>query len=683
MTIKQNARGRLILLSFLMLFVELTLIRWVGSNVIYLSYFSNFVLLGSFLGIGIGFLRAKSAFDMFAWAPVMLAFLVSFILLFPVTVDCAGSQIIYFGCTPSGLPIWVTLPIIFLAVAFVMASIAQGVARSFVEFEPLEAYRLDIVGSLGGIVGFSLLSFSGAPPLGWGVVVCALFLIPLARYRPSVRLVEIVALAGMLIMLGKESFAPGDSWSPYYKISLQSVRAGITALYVNGIPHQAIESIADRRKTEPVYFLPYKRLNANALRSVLVVGAGNGSDVAIALAAGAKHVDAVEIDPRIYQIGKRMNPNHPYQQSRVSVHINDGRAFLEQTHKRYDLILFALPDSLALVSGQSSLRLESYLFTLEAMTAARTHLSANGVFGMYNYYREQWLLDRLARTLEVTYGHRPCVDAVGSGGKSFSLLIVGRNVSDVRCATTWQAATRFVPAPTHDDRPFLYLKRPSIPQLYLLSIATIMLASLLLIRGATGPLGQMKSYADLFFMGAAFMLLETKNVVQFALLFGTTWFVNALVFFGILLSVFFAVELSRRFRLRRPELLYVALCASLAIAWLVPPESLLSLSISLRFVTALALAFTPIFLANLIFAERFRNVGASTIAFGANLLGAMVGGVLEYSSLIVGYRALLPLVGLLYALAFIFGWKHREATAPALLPRKISPLIESLTPSAL
>jgi hypothetical protein len=352
-----------------MLFVELALIRWIGSDVVYISYFSNFVLLGSFLGIGIGFLRAKSRIDLFAWAPVTLAFLVAFILSFPVYVDCLGSQVIYFGCKPNGLPIWLTLPVIFLAVAVVMASIAQGVARSFSGFEPLEAYRLDILGSLAGITAFALLSFFGAPPVAWGAVVSAVFLV---LYRPSLRLIQIVALTGLIIMLGHESLTPGDSWSPYYKVSVfaLSMRPGVHALDVNGIPHQLIESMVERKRTEPVYFLPYRRLESNPLRNVLIVGAGNGGDVAIALAAGAKHVDAVEIDPRIYQIGREMNPDHPYQDSRVSVHIDDGRAFLERTRNRYDLILFALPDSLALVSGQSSLRLESYLFTLEAMTAA-------------------------------------------------------------------------------------------------------------------------------------------------------------------------------------------------------------------------------------------------------------------------------------------------------------------------
>ena len=133
-----------------MLFVELALIRWTGSNVVYLSYFSNFVLLGSFLGIGIGFLRSRSRTPLFPWAAPALAFLVAFILAVPVEVDRTGAQLIFFGGRPTGLPVWVTLPIVFLAVAGIMAMIADGVARTFATFEPLEAYRLDIIGASSG-----------------------------------------------------------------------------------------------------------------------------------------------------------------------------------------------------------------------------------------------------------------------------------------------------------------------------------------------------------------------------------------------------------------------------------------------------------------------------------------------------------------------------------------------------
>ena len=88
---------RLVLLSFLMLFVELALIRWTGSNIVYLSYFSNFVLLGSFLGIGVGFLRAEARVNLFPYAPVALAFFVGFVLLLPVEIDRSGDDLIYFG----------------------------------------------------------------------------------------------------------------------------------------------------------------------------------------------------------------------------------------------------------------------------------------------------------------------------------------------------------------------------------------------------------------------------------------------------------------------------------------------------------------------------------------------------------------------------------------------------------
>jgi hypothetical protein len=556
------------------------------------------------------------------------------------------------------------LPIIFLAVAVVMAAIAQGVARAFAAFEALEAYRLDILGSLAGIVAFSLLSFTGAPPVVWGTVVAIAFIV---AYLPAVRLIQVVAALGLVLMLGRESLTPGLSWSPYYKIYAVTKGPGLTGLAVNGIPHQWIEPMAWRKKLEPLYFVPYARIRGNQLRNVLIVGAGGGSDVAIALAHGAKHVDAVEIDPRIYALGRRLNTDHPYQNPRVTIHIDDGRAFLQRTHSTYDLILFALPDSLALVSGQSALRLESYLFTLDAMRAARAHLNPGGAFSMYNNYREKWLIDRYANTLQVAFGHAPCIDEYRRVAW-IGVLIVGLESSGVACATTWSPGIGAAPAPVTDDYPFPYLRTRAIPPLYLAVLGMILLASFVLIRAAAGPLGQMRNYLDLFFMGAAFLLLETKNVVQFALLFGTTWFVNALVFFGILLSVLAAVEVARRTRFRQPNLLYLALSGSLVLAWAIPPELVLSLDVPARLAVAVSLAFAPVFLANLVFAQRFREVSSSTIAFATNLLGAMVGGVLEYSSLLLGYRTLLVVVALLYGCAFISGRKYLALNRSSLEP---------------
>ena len=653
-------RVRLLGLSFVMLFVELALIRWAGSNVLHLSYFSNFVLLGSFLGIGIGFLRGDRRRDLFPFAPLALAGLVAFVRFFPVDVRVSGGTLLFFttgDAASSGPPRWVTLPVLFVAVAVALACLAQGVARTFARFEPLEAYRWDVVGSISGIVGFSVLSFLGAPPVVWGLVaaVALIALAPPRRLLDGVR--TLLPLVVLVVLLFLESVVTGSSWSPYYKVTLEPEPPIIS---VNGVPHQVMLPT----RSELFYDEVYERLPPGPVGDVLIIGAGSGNDVAIALDHGAASVDAVEIDPRIQEIGEDLHPDRPYQDERVRVHIGDGRAFLQQTDRTYDLILFALPDSITLVSGQSSLRLESFLFTTEAVEAVKDRLRSDGTFAMYNYYREPWLVDRLARTVGEVFGHEPCVD-IGSRQDLFASISASIDPGRLQCAAPWRPASDPIPEAATDDHPFPYLRAPGLPGFYVATIGFILLASLLAVRMTSGPFRRMAPYADLFCMGGAFLLLETKHVVQFALLFGTTWFVNALVFAGVLLSVLGAIEVARRFTPRRPALLYALLFVALAVAWLVPSDALLGLAAGPRFVAAVALAFAPIFLANLIFAERFRDVSHSTEAFGANLLGAMLGGVLEYLALLVGYRALLLVAALLYGVAFLLGRSHLRGRTTA------------------
>jgi hypothetical protein len=339
----------------------------------------------------------------------------------------------------------------------------------------------------------------------------------------------------------------------------------------------------------------------------------------------------------------------------VHVHVDDGRAFLERTDKKYDVILYSLPDSLTLVAGQAGLRLESFLFTKEAIEEAKAHLNPGGTFALFGYFPTKWQTDRMAALMQDVFDETACIPGGVDGVKAEDLdeIIVGPGT----CMTPWRVQEPPLASAPTDDRPFPYLRGTEVPGYYLLALGLILAVSAIAVRLAGGPFRRMRGYLDLFFMGAAFLLLETKSVVQFALLFGTTWFVNALVFTGILLVVLAAVEFSRRVRLRHPLRLYPILFATLAVAWLVPPSALLPLPVPARFVAAVLLAFAPVFVANVIFAQRFRTVEASTVAFGANLLGAMVGGVLEYTSLVLGYRMLLVLAALLYALALVSGRK--------------------------
>lgn len=644
---------RLVLASALMLFLELALIRWLGANVVHLSYFANFVLLGSFLGIGLGFLVARTSRTWLPWSVVVLAALTVVVRVVPVSIDRSSADIIYFtSLGTSGPPAWLTLPAIFVAVAAVLAGPAEAVGRCFRDLPPLGAYRLDLVGSLVGVVAFAGLSLARAPSVVWGVAVALGFLLLMSpRPRPLASAAAVV-LVGVLAL---ETLGAGVSWSPYYKVTTtdRSAEAGTTALeiQVNGIPHQLMASADYRLQTEPQYGLPYDRLPDNSLGRVLIIGAGSGSDVAIALAKGAQQVDAVEIDPRILQIGQELHPDRPYQDPRVRAVVDDGRAFLERTDQTYDLILFALPDSLALVTGASAIRLESYLFTREAAEAARDRLRPGGGFAMYNYYREDRLIDRLGGTVADTFGHDPCVDRIGTAGGQ-AVIAVALDARDQRCDPAQPALAAERTAPATDDRPFLYFFGSTLPSIYVFALGAILLVSLISVRALGGPLRQMRPYADLFFMGAAFLLLETRNVTSFALLFGTTWIVNAIVFAGVLVAVLLAVETTLRWRTPPLKVVYLGVALSLALAYLVPDSALLGMPVGPRLVAAVGLAFAPVFLANVAFAKRFAASEDSRAAFAVNIIGAMVGGALEYLGLLTGYRNLLVLAGLLYLAAF-------------------------------
>jgi len=663
-----SARMRLVVASALMLFVQLALIRWSGANLVHLSYFSNLILLASFLGIGLGFLRARKPRDLGRYAPVAVLVLIAFIFFFPARIEGSSSELIFFTeVRPTGLPTWVTLPLVFLVVAFAMTLLGEITGRAFLAFTALDAYRWDIVGSLSGTLLFTLVAFLRSPSWIWPtVMLVALVLL----YGKALPILSWLAALGIIVLLAIESLTPGVSWSPYYKVTTQdytNTAPPYTAVQVNGIPHQNVLDAESRLELEPLYGRPYERAVDNPLRNVLVIGAGTGTDVALALSRGAQRVDAVEIDPRIQQIGVEKNPNQPYADPRVTTYIDDGRAFLSRTDAEYDLILFALPDSLTLVSGASQLRLESYLFTRESIQEAYDHLSPDGVFAMYNYYREDWLINRLAGTVEEVFGHAPCIDRF-TAVQSLAVMAIGKSPDNAVCADTWErdviaAAGQEIPAPSADDRPFLYLKDASIPQIYLIVIGLILAVSLIAIRVVGGPLRQMRGYADLFLMGMAFLLLETRSITTFALLFGTTWLVNALVFAGVLLAVLLAIEVTRRFSPRRSWVI-AALFISLAVAWLVPNAWLLTLPVPVRLLVAVVLAFAPIFCANLYFTSRFKEAANPTAAFAANLFGAMIGGTLEYLSLVTGYRFLLVVAAVIYLAAVLVGRRLGARAAP-------------------
>lgn len=662
---------RLFLTSATILFVELVLIRWINANVVYLGFFSNFLLMASFLGIGVGILfgRGGRRVPILPFALLLLG-VVILVYRAQLNIQVESTDELFFGLAESKSADvnFLVLPLVIVLVTGLLAALATPLGPLLRSMPPLRAYAVDIVGSLCGIALFVTLSASGTDPLIWfGVTVLLLLLMELGAGFSASSLVSVAALVVVLFVVDSNlgpMEARRDRYSPYYRISLTRYTDGVDHISVNGIPHQALHPLG-APGWEPFYHQVYEWFPGRTFDEVLVVGAGSGSDVALALDRGAAHVDAVEIDPGIQAIGMERHPDRPYDSERVSRFIDDGRAYLANTDKRYDLIVFALPDSLTLVSNQANVRLESFLFTQEAFEAVAEHLADDGVFVLYNYYREPWLVAKLAGMLEAAFGHEPLlrtydnVMAALAAGPAVAALPEGRPPGDaIDPVPVTEGPT---PTAARDDWPFIYLRSPFIAPYYIAALGILLAWAVLTVavsaRASATPLRRFSPH--FFVLGIAFLVLETRSLVSFSLLFGTTWLVNALAFFGILSSVLLAILVNWRFPIRRPWPYYVALLASLAVAWLVPPESLLFDPSWLRYAVAAALAFAPVFFANLVFTYSFRDTRTADMAFASNLLGAMVGGALEYLALLTGYRALLLAVALLYVLAYLLATRWR------------------------
>ncbi|MGE0543977.1 MAG: spermidine synthase [Dehalococcoidia bacterium] len=676
-----DVRIRLFLTSFAVLFFELICIRWIPAYIRYIGYFSNFILLACFLGIGVGILVSRRSW----WLPpfpVMLAVLVAAVALNRIEVRLESTEVLYYGAGEdiARAEHYLVLPAVILLVVLAFVPLARPLGPLLGALPRLRAYTIDIAGSLAGIAAFFSMSWLSLPPVAWFSVLAALLVLLATRRSMLIGAAPLVVVFWIVISLQRDT-----EWSPYYKLTVTPAAEGGVIINVNNSGQQ---TAAPQQFKEPFYRRVYQIFPAGGFERALILGSGSGSDTAVGLAEGLPRIDAVEIDPTILDLGRRLNPDRPYDDPRVTTHAGDGRAFLRNTDARYDLIIFALPDSLTLTSGFSNLRLESFLLTQEALADARDRLTDDGLLVLYNYYRFDWFIEKLAGMMQQVFGSPPFICTYGGWGRA-AVLMNGPRLAAIDPAlarpyaelpnrdpdTVDVIGEGFLepgtPSPATDDWPFLYLQEPTFPRVYAGSL--LLLAGLAVVGVLIAMPARMLARFDwhMFFLGAAFILLETKSIVTFGLLFGSTWMVNSLVFFAILSSVLLAIILSARLRIRRSWILYALLFGTLLLNYAIRPESLLLDIPALRYVAASALAFTPVFIANVVFTRSFRDSDAADIAFASNLLGIMAGGTLEYFALLWGYQSLLLLALGLYVVAALLGEPLRRRLLPRLLWRSV------------
>ncbi len=483
---------RTFLASFLVLFLEVALIRWMPAYVRLLAYFSNFILLASFLGIGIGCLLAPVRRSLFAWFPPVLTAVVAAVYFVRLEIAVPESGSIYFTSGSADAKVTVEstmlLPVMFVIVAALFAALAQRMAREMAALPPLRAYTINLAGSLAGVAAFAVMSWLEWPPVVWFGLACV-SAAPLLMADSHGRLVAMANVLLLVVSLGLvHQMARGTLWSPYYRIDVRQ-EGNDTVVDVNNIFHQSMAPLAHK---EYFYEWPYSTFG-DSFQDVLILGAGSGTDVAAALAHGVKHVDAVEIDPAIQRLGRQLHPDKPYSDPRVTMINDDARHFLRTTDKKYDLVVFALIDSLTMQSSFSGVRLESYMFTEESFRAVRERLKPDGLLVVYNYFREQWLVDRLANTAAAAFGQEPRVH-VHEARAFLGVLMAGPRLAQLTGdpvvpdrVTAFGQSHEPAPArwhkrdpaiePATDDWPFLYLRDRHIPNHYLAALALILAVS--------------------------------------------------------------------------------------------------------------------------------------------------------------------------------------------------------------
>jgi hypothetical protein len=654
--------------SFLVLFLEIALIRWLPANIRLLSFFSNFILLASFLGIGLGCLLAQAKARLFPWFPFILAGIVAGAIYFRIEVTVIATGAIYFssGTTENVLPIEsiYLLPAIFFIVVAVFTALAQRMGREMTALPALPAYTWNVAGSLAGVIVLGVISWAELPPSVWFGIATVAAVPLLLSAEPGLaapnRLVSALALVALVTTtVVVHVSSAGTIWSPYYKIIVRQ-QGPDTVVEVNNIFHQ---SMAPLEQKEYFYQWPYS-VFGDTFENVLVLGAGSGSDVAAALRHGARHVDAVEIDPVIIRLGRELHPDHPFSDPRVTVINDDARHYLRTTTKKYDLVVFALIDSLTLQSGFSGVRLESYMFTQEAFIDVRRRLTDNGLLAVYNYFREAWLVDRLANSAAVAFGAEPHVH-VHEARSFLGVMLAGPRLATMPAdvviperVTAFGQSHAPSPArihtrdrniePASDDWPFLYLRDRHIPRHYILTLLLILGASIAVVTPVIRSSAGRWSW-EFFLLGAGFMLLETKSITQFALLWGSTWVVASLAIASVLIMALAANFVVSHIEIRKPWLVGMILIALLGANYLIPVGRLAFESLVAESVTYALLGFSPIFCAGLLFGSAIKRSSSLPRDYGTNLLGAMAGGVAEYLALITGYGALIGLIALCYA----------------------------------
>lgn len=697
--------GRLALVSTLGLFIELLMIRWVSSEVRMFAYFKNFVLIACFLGFGLGCYMCRRRINLAALILPLLAIVVLITLPWKAFRDVLArlpshlgvfSDVAFWSVSSAPFSVSSVIPLlaalsvivyVFALISFVFIPIGQLVGWHL-ENAPrgILGYSINILGSLAGILLYTFLCFLDQPPALW-FLVAGILMVLFLRKIPRVCIASGLAF---LACVGLATLGTGgDSktyWSPYQRLTITPIRSHdeIVAyqLNTNDSWYQQILNLSPEFASKHpklfndvplkwnAYNLPYQFYPNPP--TVLVLGAGMGNDVAAALRNGAGRVEAIEIDPLILKLGGRLHFEKPYDSPRVTTVLDDARSYLQNNSERFDLIMFSLLDSHTTSSHFTNIRIDNYVYTLEALELAKQHLLPDGLMIVKFQVSTPWIAGRLYGLLNTVFRQPPLqleADSLRVYTTAGRFFICGSQDRTAR-ALLDSELSNYVATHGHvemqsatlttDDWPYFYQRERGLSATVAL-ISAVLIGLCWFFLKETGMTGRSILW-HFFFLGAGFLLLEAQIVTKMALLFGTTWAVNAIVIGGLLVLIIAANVLVGFWPRISPAVGYAGIFASILLAYLTPLERFFFRSLLLKVASATLMLCLPVFFAGIVFIRSFAKEGFRGEALGSNLLGALVGGLLESLSSWTGIRSLLILAAMLY-LASWFALGSSEVVA--------------------
>jgi len=677
---KYNLNYLIAVTAGLGLFFELMIIRLHSSFFQIFAFFKNISLLSCLLGLGVGYFLGKKKIYSLKWVLPLLTLQVCLMFFMkntpigpflqnPVTEQWAMGQSYASGIIQF-LIIYSFLIMIFVFNAMAFVPLGHLVSNLMSLQEKLLSYSWNLIGSLSGIILFALMSLFWTPPSLWFLVGFLIMIFLQKKDFSNLLLSSISLIVILFLFIVPKDINKEDFYSPYQIISVEhnsNASEGGISILASNLWFQATH---DFRKQEGwgSYSMPFKIVQ-KVPKNILVVGSGTGNDVAYALGENIKSIDAVEIDPVIIELGKKYHPQNPYASKKVNIIQNDARNFIRHTNKKYDLIIYGLLDSHTSLSGKGGIRLDSYVYTINAFREAKKILSDDGYISLSFSVSIESLGVKIFQMLEEAFdGQKPKVFNYSEKSDKFDeglyTFIISKNKNkkfdysykNLSEVDYFNNSSIKVDNST-DDWPFFYMPRKIWPTSYLVIIFIMFISSYLFIN-QTARIDKSNFSFTCFFLGAGFMLIETKGITELALVYGSTWFVVSIVISFILIMAYFAnLMIIKNFKIKI-SIIYFFILISLLIGYYVTYLDLSNLPSSfLKFIVPTVLTI-PIFFSGLAFSKQLSMEKSVSIALSSNILGAIFGGLLEYNSMYFGFRSLYLLGFAMYLLAFLFTKKN-------------------------